>query len=207
MGKTWAAVALVLVAAGPAAVRAADPAVRRVVRRQDAFGSDYLPSTQGGTPTAPAGTTTLPPATPPAAVAEPAPVHAGPPDTPGCADCGHGEAAHQHFACIHRLIDWATYCPLKKGVNCDPCGYNGHGDCCCYHCFPPLYLFFLQPCVDGHVPSPPCHGGHSGGCPSCGGAAPPADHDAPADGEHHGFFGHRLFHLSTGFGCGSVGCR
>ncbi len=169
MGKTWAAVALVLLAVGPAAVRADDLAVRRLRRQHDTFGSDYLPPPVAASPAVPGGATPAPPAESPAPATPAAPsapvmVPAG---GPCCDGCLPPEEPHQHFGCIRKLIGWLTYCPLKKGVNCERCGHDGHGDCCCYHCFPSPYLFVMQPCIDGHPPSMPCWG-----C-SCSGGGPP----------------------------------
>jgi hypothetical protein len=236
MGKTWAAVALVLLAVGPAAVRADDPAIRRLTRQHDTFGSEYLPAPQAVSPPVPRGPAAAPtedsppPAAPAALPAAPAACPAG---GPCCGCCAPAEEPHQHFACIHKLINWLSYCPLKKGVNCEPCGCDGHGDCCCYHCFPPPYLFLMQPCVDGHAPSMPCWGCSScggthpvqaGASSAAGGSAPPAAETPsatpaanptagqtppPDDGARRGYFGqrHRLLSLSSGFGYGSVGSR
>jgi hypothetical protein len=238
MGRTGAALVLVFLAAAPA-VLADDGAVRRTTtRRQDTFGSDYLPPAPAVAPTPPPGIATPPAAQDPAVLPAPDTYPVPAAVSPGCPCgpcCNAPAAPHQKFECIHRLIDWWTYCPLKKGVNCNPCGHDGHGDCCCYHCFPPLYLFLIQPCVEGNPPSMPCWG-----CSCCGGGqaggGPPTpvirskeatqkeetpevpktypDSDAsssssPPAGDQRGFFGqrHRLFSLSSGFGCSSVGCR
>jgi hypothetical protein len=247
MGKTWATVTLVLLAVGPA-VWARDGAIRRVTTtRQDTFGSGYLPPAQSQSPAAsPAATGS--PATPPATTAPAAGSAAAAP-----VPCMNGTCytPPEHVPCWRRLCKWLSYCPLKYGVNCDLCSNDGHGDCCCYHCFPPIYLFMIQPCVDGQAPKMPCstcgcHGGGNGGngdnrggplgdsgtisaqrnagkqgqdtapqqrktFPDSDSGTQPTQPTSPAqpNGESRGIFGqrHRLFSLSTGFGCGSVGCR
>ena len=94
------------------------------------------------------------PATGPAPVPQgehgpvPGPGHLSP--VPGCgAACG--TCCHGPGSCLEHLWAWATF----RG-NRTACCSGGCGGCCrhchsCdgYHCFPPLYLFFLHPCVEG----------------------------------------------------------
>ena len=48
-------------------------------------------------------------------------------------------------SCIHRLIDWATYCPKNRVCSCTSCCNS-----CQYKGVVPIYLFFLNPkCVEG----------------------------------------------------------
>jgi len=78
----------------------------------------------------------------------PGPGHLSP--VPGCgAACG--TCCHGPGSCLEHLWAWATF----RG-NRTACCSGGCGGCCrhchsCdgYHCFPPLYLFFLHPCVEG----------------------------------------------------------
>jgi hypothetical protein len=198
MRKTLAAGTLVVLVVG--VVRAGGPTVQPVAWQQYSVGTAYLmPKSLPSVPTdaiLPAPETVAP-APAPAAVPEPptaATVPAVPPvpevsavpnGSPipcGCAGCGRAGHPHHFSACLHRLIEWATYCPLKRGVNCESCTNNDSGGCCRYHCYPPLYLFFMDYCVEGHVPSPHCG---CGGC--CGHGAPMAAGPAPdASGTEYG---------------------
>jgi hypothetical protein len=228
MGKTRAAAALVLLAVGHAAIRADDPFVRRVSRQPAAPGTEMLPAPQPvpGGPTLPAPDFAPAPAADAHAPGS-YPVPAAPAAPGDCAGCAPAEASHQHFTCIRHLWAWATYCPLKKGVNCDVCKHGGTGDCCRYHCFPQLYLFFMEPCADGHLPSPHCPGctGYGQAASMASGTPPPAYATRESGGtgpettdgstqskantparEHTSFFGTaRMFSVSSSFGCGSAG--
>jgi hypothetical protein len=190
MCKTWVALAAVLLGAGLTSAHAADTAHGRLSGSGPSFATDYAPNGSLAAPKpepapAPASTSA------PASEATPAPA-----PTPGCADCGARTAPSgpTRFCCVNRLIDWATYRPLHLGVKCATC-CGDKGDCCRYHCAPPIYLFFLDHCKDGPPPAPPSCA--NGGC---------KDSSGPAG---HGlwFPGQRLFLLHTGFGCGSVGCH
>jgi hypothetical protein len=83
------------------------------------------------------------------------------------------------------LCAWATYRPLHR-TRCDKCRA-----CCGYHCFPPLYAYFCEPCVEG------CgQGGCGSSCGSCGGSC--------ARDKGCGNLltcGHRLFPMGTGHAC------
>jgi hypothetical protein len=237
MRKTLAAGALVLLVVGPASIRAGAPALRRVSQQQDSAGADYLPPPQS-LPSVPTDTVLPSPgaATPapgPAEVPEnptASPVPAAPAVPAGCAGCAAECQPHQRFECLRRLIAWATYCPLQKGVNCPGCKKCPTGECCRYHSSMPLYLFFMDHCVNGAIPSPAC-----GGCGCCGGAALAAAGPAPvatgtesggtgtapstegpalsgdgtgSGGERTGFLGtRRMFSLFSGSGGGSAGSR
>ncbi len=159
MYKTWVAAVVLLSAASAAS---AGPWSRQGNKPTDAFGADYLAR---NTAQAPPATTSEPPANVPAPVAGeplPAPVPADQPAAavPGpapaasgpCPCCPTGAA---RGSCWHQLVAYFSYCPLHKGVNCAQCCGPYYEPCCCYHCFPSPYLFFLGPCAEGHAPVPP----------------------------------------------------
>lgn len=201
MGKRGATgVVLLLVVA---AFAAAGPAARRADKPRDTFGAEYEPASPGTK--AVAATTAEPPTAdekllppeeklPPPDLAPPTqdrsyqreappPPLDSPPSrvTPAsasaaayahCPDCAGGA----HPGCWKKLCDYFSYCPLQKSVNCPKCGQEGQGSCCCYHCFPPLYLFYRQPCPEGPPPPPV----HANTCHTC---------------EHFGNSFRRVFHL------------
>lgn len=70
-------------------------------------------------------------------------------------------------SCIHRLIEWATYCPKYRACSCCQCCNS-----CQYKGVVPLYRFFLNPpCLEGsglHVTfNNECYRG-SKDCTTCG---------------------------------------
>jgi hypothetical protein len=65
------------------------------------------------------------------------------------------------------------------------------GGCCCYHCSPPLYLYFLDHCKDGAPPKPLVY---PEGCKTCGTG-------------HIWSSVQRLWPLHGSFGCGACGCH
>jgi hypothetical protein len=200
MGKTWFALAAVLLAWG-AVVHAADPA-RGVASREPSFATEYQPSAPALAP-APADAHPAPgpaPSATPAGPSAPAKLalEAAPaaPVAPCCTSCGAGEApaGPTRFPCVNRFIDWATYRPLHLGVKCATC-CDDKGDCCRFHCAPPLYMFFLDHCKEGTPPAVPACTNTVKDCGCCA-------HDC-----RFWFPGQRLLFLRTGFGCGSAGCH
>ncbi len=185
MGKSWTAAALILLAVGPAALLAADPAIVRGWRQTDSSGTEFLPpqilpavprdsllpSSEAVAP-APGAT----PETSPSSLAPAAPAVGGgevvPPDGVGCDSC----ASQHRCPHLHRLIEFFTYCPLKRGVNCGLCKQYW-GPCCQYHGFPPYYMFLWQPCIVGPVPTPAYVG-----CKGCGRSLPVAADAVPVAG-------------------------
>jgi hypothetical protein len=147
MNRTWVAVLVLVLGVSPAG-----------------WGRELPPQLP---PTPAAGATTHPPA---AGAALPAP--AAHPAGPGCGGCN---ACRPQTSCWQRLCEWACYRPLPCYCSaCDDSGHvhclfhhgcNGCGGCggCCYHCFPPLYLWFLHPCHEGAAHTLPC----KQGCASC----------------------------------------
>jgi hypothetical protein len=173
MSKTWLAViAMLLGACG------AEP---------------ILPPLHGPIPAPPvaaaAATPAQPPRHPPAHATGPAPAPAPaltapylpPPVEPhspaGCVCCGGGNT---HGPLCERLRAWVTYHPLVRGGCCSKC------DCCGYHCFRPIYHYFVLPCdvCLERPPATPC-----APCTTCG------------FWRHFCASGHRMFSSPGGFGC------
>jgi hypothetical protein len=81
----------------------------------------------------------------------------------GCANC----PGHKSGCCLHRLIEWATYCPKERIGCCRSC------NSCQYKGVLPLNLFFGRTCAAGSglhatFPNPTC----SHGCAGCTTGAP-----------------------------------
>lgn len=87
--------------------------------------------------------------TAPGATMPMAPGMGGPPGPDGCATCG----GRPHRTCWQALCAYFSYRPVALGVKCNECG-----SCCCYHCYPPLYLFMTYQC-EQRPPTPPCTAG------------------------------------------------
>jgi hypothetical protein len=168
MRKTWALVVVML----GAAVAVAGPGSKQASRSHDTYGSDYEPSSSSATVAPSTDAATPEPLPEPAKVGTALiPIEGVPPAAPPAgpaAGCGCGSGSHG--SCVQRFCDWLTYQPLQRGCDqpCSACGCKG---CCGYHCFPPLYLFFLHPCADNGTPPPTyppscgcghgCAGGHA----------------------------------------------
>jgi hypothetical protein len=81
-----------------------------------------------------------------------------------CPSCGC-QPTHARGGCLHRLIEWCTYCPQERigcCSSCNSCHYKGF--------IHPYLLMMNPPCKEGsgmHATLPPenCHGGH--GCAKC----------------------------------------
>jgi hypothetical protein len=158
MARICIALMALLLGASTAALQAADSAHGRLAGRDANFATEAQPA---ATPSVPEQTLPAPtPAPAEDAAGTPAAPAAPPagPGVPGCNGCGagaDGSAGPTPCPCLNHLIEWITYRPLYLGVKCATCcGQNG--DCCCYHCAPPLYLFFAHRCQQGppHLPSP-----------------------------------------------------
>jgi hypothetical protein len=117
------------------------------------------------------GTTEPIPAPTPVAEPAPAPAPAAPHAAPlaawpswcepgGCHGGSCCPVGAARGSCVHQLIAYFSYCPLHKGVNCEQCCGSYYSPCCCYHCFPPLYQFFLGPCPECAPPVPPPYTPH-----------------------------------------------
>jgi hypothetical protein len=82
-------------------------------------------------------------------------------EEPTAGDCGHCGCGPRH-GCLGKCKDWLCFCPLRT---C-PCECKH-----CSSCHPPLYLYFLRPCVEGkacyHYPDN-CSSCVRGNCGSCG---------------------------------------
>src|SRR5271165_1905785 len=74
-----------------------------------------------------------------------APVQA--PCPPTCCDCKRG------YPCLEKFKDWICFVPVRT------CPCECHH---CSSCHPPLYLYFLRPCVEGA----PCYH-YNDHCSSC----------------------------------------
>jgi hypothetical protein len=177
--------AMVVVVFG-ASVALAGPGSHGTGRTGDAFGGDSLRS-QAVAVQAPAPSEPLPPPReePPAPAklppTGPAPAATAPAAAGNC--CGGTYPG----TCWQHLCAWITYRPLEYGVHCEACGKCGVGACCGFHCNPSPYLYFLHPCVDGHVAPPACVScAQSGGCGATG-----CGHSL------HGLVGRLLHHGST----------
>ena len=100
----------------------------------------------------------------------PTPAHAmraipsSPSGCAACSSCGC-QPAHARGGCLHRLIEWCTYCPEQRIGCCQSC------NSCHYKGFIQPYLFMMNPpCREGsgmHPTLPPenCHSRQ--GCAKC----------------------------------------
>jgi hypothetical protein len=89
----------------------------------------------------------------------------------GCAGCGG--YCQRGGSCLHRIIEWATYCPKERISCCHSC------NSCHYKGVIPLYVFVGQICKEGpgiHAtfPPPPCTHGCKGCCAAPAVCASPA---------------------------------
>ncbi|HWG45108.1 MAG TPA: hypothetical protein VN688_20225 [Gemmataceae bacterium] len=80
----------------------------------------------------------------------------------GCACPGNKSGS-----CLHRLLEWATYCPKERIGCCHSC------NSCTYKGVVPLYLFFGRTCATGSglhatFPNPSC----CHGCTNCAAGSP-----------------------------------
>ena len=144
---------------------AATPAVNEPATSSPATPAANEPASPPATPTA-NGPTTPSPATPAAngTAAAPSPALNG--SGAGCGGC-----CQRGGSCLHRLIEWATYCPKERLGCC-------HNFCnsCQYKGAVPLYLYVGKICQEAPYVRPTfgppvcCHGCNKG-CGNCNGGA------------------------------------
>ena len=113
------------------------------------------------TPLLPASADTIP-NTPATAAAEVTPLT---PPSASAAESGCGCATEGRGSCLHRLIEWATYCPKERfgccKSSCNSCQYKGSL---------PIYLFTGHYCREGSGVHPTFAPNCCQGCKGCNGA-------------------------------------